>query len=110
MFVEIVRGMQLGYENISFLNQFHHVIWLGDLNYRIDMALENVKQFIMNKNYQLLLEKDQLKNLIGEGECFQEFLEPSSFSFPPTFKFHSGTDDYNEKVLQKRKQFIIYIF
>lgn len=98
MFVEIVKGLQLGYDDISCLNQFHHVIWLGDLNYRIDLPAEKVKQCIAEKNYAFLLKNDQLKLAIRSEESFQGFFEAENFSFPPTFKFHPGTENYNDKV------------
>ena len=39
-----------------------HIIWIGDLNYRIDLSNDVVRQNVQAKNLKLLLESDQLKN------------------------------------------------
>ncbi len=31
---EVLAGIQLGKAKVDILNQFHHVFWMGDLNYR----------------------------------------------------------------------------
>ncbi len=33
---EIVEGLRLGADSVDILNQFHHVVWTGNLNYRIE--------------------------------------------------------------------------
>lgn len=35
---EIVGNMRINDQNMDILNQFHHVFWLGDLNYRLDFG------------------------------------------------------------------------
>jgi hypothetical protein len=38
-YAEIVRNVNLGARKVSqFLHQYHHVFWLGDLNYRTDLG------------------------------------------------------------------------
>ena len=39
--MDILKGLNLGHKSAYDLtNQFHHVFWFGDLNYRIDMQYE----------------------------------------------------------------------
>ena len=33
---EIIGNVRFNNQNIDILNQFHHVFWLGDLNYRLN--------------------------------------------------------------------------
>lgn len=38
-YAEIVRNVNIGSRRVSqFLHQYHHVFWLGDLNYRTDFG------------------------------------------------------------------------
>ena len=33
---EIIEGVKLGYQGVDILHQFHHLVWMGDLNYRYE--------------------------------------------------------------------------
>ena len=37
MLPEIVGNIRVNDIKMDILNQFHHVFWLGDLNYRLDL-------------------------------------------------------------------------
>lgn len=39
---------------------FRRIIWLGDLNYRINLSYEHTRQLISKKNWRKLLEHDQV--------------------------------------------------
>ena len=40
-YLDILKGLSLGHKSAYDLtNQFHHVFWFGDLNYRIDLKYE----------------------------------------------------------------------
>ena len=83
---------------IDILNQFHHVIWLGDLNYRLDYGDQGNKETpdeatfndlivdIRNERYlELYFKYDQLRKEIEAERVFCGFtdLQPR---FAPTFK------------------------
>ena len=37
-YFDILKGLNLGHKSsYDLTNQFHHVFWFGDLNYRIDL-------------------------------------------------------------------------
>jgi hypothetical protein len=70
------------------------VIWLGDFNYRIDLANELARKLINIGDISSLFEKDQLNNQMEKGETFPYYNE-MQITFLPTYKFDNGTDDYD---------------
>merc|ERR1712194_106509 len=58
---------------------------LGDLNFRINASREEVDALIEGAEHDQLLEKDQLKPLLGQGVF--EGLSEQTLRFPPTYKF-----------------------
>lgn len=41
---------------------FRIIFWIGDLNYRIDDTIEQVKRKIEGKDYKYLLDRDQVRS------------------------------------------------
>jgi len=101
------------------LNSMDHVIFSGDLNYRIDLPREYVDRCIgdikharleesngvtsskqidifMNK----LLRRDQLLRTISSGRAFANFSE-AKIAFLPTFKFDKGSSEYDTSYKQR---------
>ncbi|RKP29107.1 DNase I-like protein [Metschnikowia bicuspidata] len=76
------------------------VIWLGDFNFRIDLPTDRVKALVEQKNYQLLLEHDQLGKQMATGETFP-FFDEKEISFPPTYKFDNNTKTYDTSEKQR---------
>jgi phosphatidylinositol-3,4,5-trisphosphate 5-phosphatase 2 len=64
---------------------FHHVIWLGDLNYRCEAPIDNVLCMIDERNWQKLLGADQLLRERQNGRAFHGFQE-KSIGFAPTYR------------------------
>jgi Endonuclease/Exonuclease/phosphatase family 2/C2 domain len=96
-FCEIVKAMRLGSRQMDFLNQFHHVVFFGDLNYRLNFANQQDKspteeQFhrmvslIENQQYAELFEQDQLTLEQQQDRVLPGFQE-GTYNFPPSFKF-----------------------
>lgn len=88
-----VRGQPM-----DMLNQFHHVIWMGDLNYRLDFGDQGDKETPSPETFAALVAEieagrlpelyrdcDQLRRELAEGRAFAGFtdLQPA---FKPTFK------------------------
>ncbi|KAG5437288.1 hypothetical protein PCANB_001081 [Pneumocystis canis] len=71
-----------------------HLIWCGDLNYRIDMSIFNAKEFSKKEEFNLLLEFDQLNVQRRLNHCFEDFIE-GEINFPPTFKYKVGTSEFD---------------
>ncbi|XP_029476002.1 type II inositol 1,4,5-trisphosphate 5-phosphatase isoform X2 [Rhinatrema bivittatum] len=77
------------------INKHDIILWLGDLNYRIqDLDLEKVKALIEKKDFQTLYKYDQLKIQVDEKGVFEGFLE-GALAFQPTYKYDSGSDDWD---------------
>ncbi|XP_076445234.1 inositol polyphosphate 5-phosphatase OCRL-like isoform X2 [Babylonia areolata] len=71
------------------------VFWIGDLNYRIsNYSLEEVKGWIHQQKYKILLSADQLSTQLGHTDVFRGF-EEGPITFDPTYKFDPGTDVYD---------------
>ncbi|XP_066988660.1 synaptojanin-1 isoform X2 [Macrobrachium rosenbergii] len=63
-----------------------YVFWCGDFNYRINLTREEVLDYVQRREWNVLLQYDQLKISHGEGKCFKGFLE-GDLTFAPTYKY-----------------------
>ncbi|PLB54305.1 DNase I-like protein [Aspergillus steynii IBT 23096] len=70
------------------------IIWLGDFNYRIGLGNHNVRELVLQRDYQKLYDNDQLNLQMVTGRAFQFYTE-GSISFPPTYKYDVGRDEYD---------------
>jgi hypothetical protein len=98
---DIVRGLShaLYMENspLDITNQFDHLFWFGDLNYRIDLPRDDVLQLVSQKDWRALQEHDQLIQQMASSIAFSEFVE-ESIVFRPTYKYVRGkVDVYTEE-------------
>lgn len=73
-----------------------NIVWFGDLNYRIDLDREIVRDLIIEKNFTILKEYDQLLEHIREGLVFNGFSE-GELNFGPTYKYDPGTNIYDSR-------------
>ncbi|KAF9386550.1 hypothetical protein CPC16_007480 [Podila verticillata] len=75
-----------------------HTIWAGDLNYRIALPEEHVKNLLKTNEYDALLKHDQLVAQRTLLKAFSEF-EEGPIDFAPTYKYDVGTSmwDSSEK-------------
>ncbi|KAK4782117.1 hypothetical protein SAY86_016219 [Trapa natans] len=69
------------------------VIWFGDLNYRIHLPDATTRSLVDQRNWSLLLQKDQLKAELKEGRVFQGWRE-GDINFPPTYKYYLNSEIY----------------
>ena len=97
---DICRGIRgLDQYGMDLLTGFHHVFWLGDLNYRLDWGaqatdptprptkedFDSLVQTIREGRYTELLEHDQLVDQMKKKRAFLGFSE-AQIDFPCTFK------------------------
>ncbi|KAJ1916916.1 Inositol-1,4,5-trisphosphate 5-phosphatase 1 [Mycoemilia scoparia] len=93
------------YQNVRFLrhrmiDNHHYVIWVGDLNYRIDLPNHIARDLAWNFNIPELLKHDQLANQKGRGAIFRDYYE-GPITFLPTYKYDTGTDNYDSSEKQR---------
>jgi len=79
----------------------HCCIWMGDLNYRIDMKRDDVIAAIEQKDWAQLQAEDQLIKARHAGKAFVDYSE-AVLNFPPTYRYHKGVTPrvYNDEKLR----------
>ncbi|MCD7469454.1 hypothetical protein HAX54_008505 [Datura stramonium] len=74
-------------EAIPELSEADMVVFLGDLNYRLDgISYDEARDFISQRCFDWLRERDQLHTEMEVGNVFQGMRE-AVIRFPPTYKF-----------------------
>jgi len=99
---EIVQGIQMGVRGQDMMNQWEHLIWLGDLNYRLDLSdmfgeeaataktppselFDTITQLAEQRDFRELAQCDQLGRVRARGDAFVGFQE-GVLCHEPTFK------------------------
>ena len=90
---EIVNQIQLANKDSDLSSQFHHVFFMGNVNYRIEMESAEAQELIAAKDYQELLSHDQLLTAMREDGLLAGFVE-APITFPPTYRYKVGSSDY----------------
>ncbi|CAK9085380.1 4 [Durusdinium trenchii] len=86
----IIEGICLTTDSqMPLTNQFHHVIWVGDLNYRLDLGREECLEMIYDHSWGKLQQHDQLLKVQAEGKAFCNFRE-GPLDFAPTYQHVPG--------------------
>ncbi|KAL3502123.1 hypothetical protein ACH5RR_036572 [Cinchona calisaya] len=69
------------------------VVWLGDLNYRISLPESATRMLVDKGEWNALLENDQLKTKLMDGQVFEGWHE-GTIEFAPTYKYCLNSDEY----------------
>jgi len=93
---KIISNMDIGTKGIDILNQYHHVVWIGDLNYRIERDWDEVLPLVEQKNWTALAQCDQLVGEMIEMKVFVGFNE-GSLDFAPTYRWDRKTNTPSNK-------------
>ncbi|KAL6001236.1 Type IV inositol polyphosphate 5-phosphatase 9 [Asimina triloba] len=80
-----------------------HVVWFGDLNYRISMAEEKTRWLVGKMDWQNLLENDQLRAERTNGGIFNGWKE-GPIEFAPTYKYYPNSDKYYDSNHGRRRR------
>ncbi|KAK3441286.1 hypothetical protein EUGRSUZ_B01444 [Eucalyptus grandis] len=84
--VQMLRGTNSA-EVMPELSEADLVIFLGDFNYRLDdITFDEARDFVSQRSFDWLREKDQLRIEMAAGNVFQGMRE-AVVKFPPTYKF-----------------------
>ncbi|GAA5872724.1 hypothetical protein JCM3774_005041 [Rhodotorula dairenensis] len=87
------------------------LIWMGDLNYRLDAPRDDLDALVRHRDYSGLLAYDQLA-LQQQLELAFEGFKEGRIDFAPTFKFDAGSDNYDTSEKQRDPAYtdrIIYL-
>ncbi|KAL6971854.1 phosphoinositide 5-phosphatase [Sarracenia purpurea var. burkii] len=92
--VQMLRGSNAGgfspEEGRPDLAEADMVIFLGDFNYRLfGISYDEARDFVSQRSFDWLREKDQLRAEMKAGKVFQGMRE-ALIRFPPTYKFEKG--------------------
>ncbi|GMI77096.1 hypothetical protein like AT1G71710 [Hibiscus trionum] len=75
------------------IHDHERIIWLGDLNYRINLRYDEVRDLIYKKEWSKLIERDQLVQELQKGRTFDGWSE-GVINFAPTYKYELSSDKY----------------
>ncbi|NWX97306.1 SHP2A phosphatase, partial [Nothoprocta ornata] len=92
---DILRSLALGDKQLGAFDltlRFTHLFWFGDLNYRLDMDVQDVLTHIIKRDFEALLAVDQLNLEREKNKVFLQFSE-GDISFPPTYRYERGSRD-----------------
>ena len=103
---QIVRALRLGNSELDAISQAHHTIWLGDLNYRVNLSWEEGAAAIRERHWHRLLERDQLRLEQDAGRLLSGFTE-APVRWMPSYRFEVGAHDEScldgGRVLSRKK-------
>ncbi|XP_055487504.1 LOW QUALITY PROTEIN: phosphatidylinositol 3,4,5-trisphosphate 5-phosphatase 2A [Leucoraja erinacea] len=94
-YLDILRLLSLGDKQLSSFDislRFTHLFWFGDLNYRLDMELQDILNYINRKELEPLQKVDQLNLEREKNKIFLRFFE-EEITFPPTYRYERGSRD-----------------
>jgi hypothetical protein len=84
-----------------------NIIWVSDLNYRVSMTNEDVRYHLERDNLATLQEADQLQQQMADNNVFPGYRE-GTITFPPTYKYDLGTDQYDTRFAGNTKSESLY--
>ncbi|XP_078067977.1 phosphatidylinositol 3,4,5-trisphosphate 5-phosphatase 2A-like [Mustelus asterias] len=94
-YLDILRLLSLGDKQLSSFDialRFTHIFWFGDLNYRLDMDIQDILSHVSKKEFEPLLSVDQLNLEQEKRKVFLKFYE-EEITFPPTYRYERNTRD-----------------
>ncbi|XP_016370766.1 phosphatidylinositol 3,4,5-trisphosphate 5-phosphatase 2A [Sinocyclocheilus rhinocerous] len=78
-YLDILRQLSLGDKQLNSFDislRFTHLFWFGDLNYRLDMDIQEILNYINRKEFEPLLKVDQLNLEREKNKVFLRFGTP----------------------------------
>ncbi|XP_063046606.1 inositol polyphosphate phosphatase-like 1b [Engraulis encrasicolus] len=94
-FLDVLRLLSLGDRQLSAFDislRFTHLFWCGDLNYRLDLDVQDILKHVSKREFDELMCADQLTRERHRRKAFFNFKE-EKISFPPTYRYERGSRD-----------------
>lgn len=102
--LDLPKELPTRHKSKDVTQNFDCVFWCGDLNFRLAQSREEVIQWITNTSFPqespINLRKDQLKTILSEGAVLRGF-EEAPITFPPTYKYDPGTQNFDSSNKQR---------
>ena len=101
-YTQIVRRLQLDTESAStrsgldFLHTHEHVVYFGDVNYRVELPFDRAVQLHKDGRFSDLVAQDQLRAQQAMRRVFVDFTEPQ-ITFGPTYRWQRKEDEFSNK-------------
>ncbi|XP_053362074.1 inositol polyphosphate phosphatase-like 1b [Clarias gariepinus] len=92
-FQDILRLLSLGERQLAAFDislRFTHLFWCGDLNYRLDLDVEDILKHVSKREFDELMYADQLTRERHKRKAFFNFKE-EKITFPPTYRYERGS-------------------
>ncbi|CAL8331716.1 unnamed protein product, partial [Gadus morhua 'NCC'] len=92
-FVDILRLLSLGDKQLNAFDislRFTHLFWCGDLNYRLDLDVQDILKHVSKREFEELMCADQLTRERQKNKAFLNFKE-EKICFPPTYRYERGS-------------------
>ncbi|MCL7046365.1 hypothetical protein MKW94_017020 [Papaver nudicaule] len=106
---EILKRTQfsslLDADQVETIPSHDQIFWFGDLNYRLNMLDAEVRKLVAKKQWDGLINSDQLIKELRSGHVFDGWNE-GAIDFPPTYKYEFNSDRYvgeNPKEGEKKR-------
>ncbi|GLT45293.1 hypothetical protein SLA2020_191330 [Shorea laevis] len=75
------------------IHDHERIFWFGDLNYRLNLSYEKVRELISEREWSKLVKKDQLVRELRKGRAFDGWSE-GTLNFAPTYKYEVNSEKY----------------
>lgn len=102
--LDLPKELPTRHKSKDVTQNFDCVFWCGDLNFRLAQPREEVIQWITNTCFPqespINLRKDQLRTILNEGAVLRGF-EEAPITFPPTYKYDPGTQNFDSSSKQR---------
>lgn len=89
------------------VNSHDVVLWMGDMNYRINGNTRAIMHLIETQGYEVLHANDQLRIQQKKGKVFKHY-EEQPINFAPTYKFEINSDAYELKRVPSWTDRVLY--
>nr|XP_012220904.1 PREDICTED: 72 kDa inositol polyphosphate 5-phosphatase isoform X3 [Linepithema humile] len=102
--LDLPKELPTRHKSKDVTQNFDCVFWCGDLNFRLAQPREEVIEWITNTCFPqespINLHKDQLRSILNDGAVLRGF-EEASITFPPTYKYDPGTQNFDSSSKQR---------
>lgn len=99
-FLKILRCLRFGNKELDVIHYADHVLWMGDLNYRVEMFFYDTVASCEKKDYPELLSHDQLRremNFPDGYKCVFPNFQEGEITFAPTYRWEKSRNVFSNK-------------